>query len=106
MTNLKDIRKADTYSFSIEAYSDETETTEVDISAYSFAMTATYANGSAAFTKNNAAFVQTTAYKRTLTISKTDTAALTAGEVYYQIDVTYPDGTAEQWMEGYINIKA
>ena len=106
MTNLKDIRKGDTYSFTLEAYSDETEATPVDISAHSFAMTATYASGSAAFTKADVDFEQVTGYMRRLTLSKTTTAGLTAGEVYYQIDVTYPDGTAEQWMEGYINIKA
>ena len=104
MTNLKDIRKGDTYTFTLEAFSDETETTKVDLSTYSFILTAKYANGTTAFTKSNTDFSQVDIYKRRLTISKTDTAALTAGELYYQIDVTYPDTTAEQWADGYVKV--
>jgi hypothetical protein len=104
MTNLKDIRKGDTWGFTIEAFEDD-EVTPIDISGYSFNMVGTYANGTTAFTKNNAAFVETSTTKRTLTISKSDTAGYTVGDIYYQIDVTYPDTTQEQWMDGYINVK-
>lgn len=104
MTNLKDIRKGDTYTFTLEAFSDESESVAIDISDYIFVMTAKYANGSTAFTRSDADFAETTIYKRTLTIPKTDTATLTAGELYYQIDVTYPDATAEQWADGYIKV--
>ena len=85
---------------------DEAETTPVDISDYTFAMSAVYPSGSSAFSKTNTDFVATTDYVRTLTLSKTETAALTAGELYYQIDVTYPNTTAEQWAEGYIMVSA
>jgi hypothetical protein len=106
MTNFRPIKKGDTYSFTIEAFTDETETTPVDISGYSFAMVATYSGGTNAFTKNNADFVSTTNFKRTFTLDKTQTEALTVGELYYQIDVTYPDTTHEEWSDGYIIVKA
>jgi Cu/Ag efflux protein CusF len=106
MTNLKDIRKGDTYTFTLEAFSDETETTKIDLSTYSFLLTAKYASGSTAFTRTNTDFVQVDIYTRRVTISKTDTAALNVGELYYQIDVTYPDTTAEQWADGYIKVLA
>ena len=100
--NLMPIKKGATWSFSLEPFTDETETTPIDISGYTFVMTANYANGTLAFTKDNTAFIAATNFKRTVTLSKTETNALTEGEVYYQIDVTYPDTTAQEWMQGYI----
>ncbi len=99
------IKKGATWSFSIEPFTDDSEATPVDISEYEFVMTATYANGTTAFTKDNTAFIAATDHKRTLTLSKTDTAALTVGELYYQIDVTYPDTTAQEWMQGFIIVQ-
>lgn len=104
MTNLKDIIKGDTYTFSIELFQDEAETEAVDISDYTFTMLAKNASGTTAFSFDNTGFVQTTDFKRTITLSKTATAALTAGELSYQIDVTYPDTTAEEWARGFINV--
>lgn len=105
-TNLKEIKKGATYTFSIESFENECEDVPINISTLSFAMTAKYGDGTTAFTKNDAGFVAVTDYKRTVTLSKTDTAALTAGELYYQIDVTYPDTTSVEWMDGYINVVA
>lgn len=104
MTNLKEIKKGSTYSFSIEPFEGECEDTPMDISDLTFVMTAKYSDGTTAFTKTDTDFVAATNYKRVVTFSKTETAALTAGEVYYQLDVTYPDTTAVEWWDGYINI--
>lgn len=106
MTNLKTILKGDTWSFSLEPFEDEAETTPVDISGYSFTMTAKNADGTTAFTKNDAAFVESTIYKRTVTLSASETNTLTAGELSYQIDVVYPDTTAQEWLRGYIIVQA
>ena len=105
-TNFKNIKKGDTFRFSVESFSDETETSPIDISGYTFTMVAKYSNGTTAFTKNDAAFVETTSFKRTVTLSANETNALTAGELSYQIDVVYPDTTAQEWMRGYILVFA
>ena len=101
--NLMPIKKGASWSFKIQQFQYADETGEVDLSTTQFVFTALYANGTQAFLKVNSDFV-VDGLGRVVTLSKTETAALTAGELYYQIDVTYPNTTSEEWSDGYIAV--
>lgn len=106
MTNLKPIKKGADYWFQIKIWADRDKTSLLDISGYNITVTASYANGTVAFTKNNAALTQLDINRRLFSLTDTETAALTVGEVYYQIDAVRPDTINEELANGYIIISA
>jgi hypothetical protein len=104
MTNLKPIKKAETYVWTLKFWQDRDKTIPLDVSGHSFAFTATNAAGATIITLNDAAFVEQSTQERKVTLSANTTNGYAVGELYYQLDVTLPDTTAEEWMQGYINV--
>lgn len=104
--NLKPIKKGATYSFQLRVWTDAAKTTLLDLSAYSFGLIARNTAGTAVITLTDTDFVETSATIRTVTLSKTTTAAYAEGDLYYQLDVTNPDTTSDEWFDGYINVLA
>lgn len=104
MTNLKDIKRGDTYEWELKFWDDEQKTIPIDVSGHSFAFTAKSIAGASVITLVNADFVQQATNVRKVVLSKTTTQAYQLGELNYQLDVTLPDGAVYTWMEGFINI--
>lgn len=104
MTNLKDIKRGDTYIWELRFWDDEAKTIPIDVSGHSFLFTAKSLNGASIITLTNTDFVQQALNIRKVTISKVTTATYPTGDLSYQLDVTLPDGSVYTWMEGYINI--
>lgn len=104
--NLKPIKKGATYSFQIKVWTDSTKTTLLDISGYSFALIAKDTTGATVITLTDTDFVETSSTVRKVTLSKTTTAAYPVGDLYYQLDVTNPDTTSDEWFDGYIQVLA
>jgi hypothetical protein len=103
--NIKPIKKGDTFVFPLEFYSDECETTAIDVSTYVFKLMAKNSAGVTQFTWNNADFVSVAVNKRTVTLSAVTTAAYTAGEFVYELQVTTGTGTYT-WMQGYVQVES
>lgn len=106
MTNLMPIKKGSTWSFSMKSWSDREKNIPLDLSDFSFRLVATNAAGATVLTLENARFVEVTNEERRVTLSKVETAALPAGELAYQLDVTNQDNTEDEWFRGYINVIA
>lgn len=104
MTNLKDIKRGDTYEWELRFWDDEEKTIPINVSGHSFLFTAKSTAGASIITLTNTDFVQQAVNIRKVTLSKTTTLAYALGELNYQLDVTLPDGSVYTWMEGYINI--
>lgn len=103
-TNLKPIKKGDTYIIPFEFYEDECEETPFNVSTYIFKLMAKNADGVTQFTWNNADFVSVAINKRTVSLSYTTTAAYTAGEFIYELQVDIGSGIYT-WMQGYIEVQ-
>lgn len=103
-TNLMPIKKGDTYIIPFEFYSDECESTPIDVSSYVFKLMAKNSAGATQFTWNNADFVSVATNKRTVTLSYTTTAGYTAGEFKYELQVDTGSGVYT-WMIGYIEVQ-
>lgn len=103
-TNLMPIKKGDTYIIPFEFYSDECESTPIDVSSYVFKLMAKNSAGVTQFTWNNADFVSVATNKRTVTLSYTTTAGYTAGEFKYELQVDIGTGVYT-WMIGYIEVQ-
>jgi len=101
--NIKPIKKGDTFVFPLEFYSDECETTAIDVSTYVFKLMAKNSAGVTQFTWNNADFVSVAVNKRTVTLSAITTATYSAGEFVYELQVTTGTGTYT-WMQGYVSV--
>lgn len=101
--NIKPIKKGDTFVFPLEFYSDECETTAIDVSTYVFKLMAKNSAGVTQFTWNNADFVSIAINKRTVTLTAITTATYTAGEFVYELQVTTGSGTYT-WMQGYVSV--
>jgi hypothetical protein len=106
MTNLRRIKKGDTWVWQLKFWDDPEKTVAVDVSGHTFSFTAVSAAGTNVITLSDASFVETDSNHRTVTISANTTATYAAGELKYQLDVTLPDATVETWMEGYVNVEA
>lgn len=104
MTNLKDIKRGDTYEWELRFWDDEEKTIPIDVSGHSFVFTAKSIAGASVITLSNTDFVQQATNIRKVTLSKVTTATYPVGDLSYQLDVTLPDGTVYTWMEGFINI--
>jgi hypothetical protein len=103
-TNLMPIKKGDTYIIPFEFYSDECESTPINVSTYIFKLMAKNSAGVTQFTWNNADFVSVATNKRTVTLSYTTTAGYTAGEFKYELQVDTGSGIYT-WMIGYIEVQ-
>jgi hypothetical protein len=103
-TNLKPIKKGDTYIIPFEFYSDECESTPIDVSTYIFKLMAKNSLGVTQFTWNNADFVSVANNKRTVSLSYTTTAGYNAGEFTYELQVDTGVGVYT-WMIGYIEVQ-
>jgi hypothetical protein len=101
--NIKPIKKGDTFVFPLEFYSDECETTAINVSTYVFKLMAKNSAGVTQFTWNNADFVSVAVNKRTVTLSAITTATYSAGEFVYELQVTTGTGTYT-WMQGYVSV--
>jgi hypothetical protein len=101
--NIKPIKKGDTFVFPLEFYSDECETTAIDVSTYVFKLMAKNSALVTQFTWSNADFVSIAINKRTVTLSAVTTATYTAGEFVYELQVTTGTGTYT-WMQGYVSV--
>jgi hypothetical protein len=104
MTNLKPIKKGATYIWRLKFWQDSAKTIPLDISQHNFSLVATNSAGTTVITLTNTSFVEMSTQERKVTIPAATTNGYAAGEVYYQLDVTLPDTTVEEWMNGYINI--
>ena len=101
--NIKPIKKGDTFVFPLEFYSDECETTAIDVSTYVFKLMAKNSSGVTQFTWSNSDFVSIAINKRTVTLTAITTATYTAGEFVYELQVTTGTGTYT-WMQGYVSV--
>jgi hypothetical protein len=101
--NLRPIKKGDTYALPLSFWEDECETTAKDVSTYTFKLMAKDSSGTTIFTWSNADFVQGATNERTVTLTSVTTAAYTAGEFNYELQVTTPSGTYT-WMQGFVQV--
>lgn len=103
-TNLRAIRKGDTYVLPLEFWEDECETLPIDVSTYVFKLVAKNSSGTTIFTWDNGTFVSVATNKRTVTLSKITTATYTAGEFAYDLQVDI-GATSYTWLTGYITVQ-
>lgn len=103
-TNLRAIRKGDTYVLPLEFWDDECETVPINVSTYVFKLMAKNSAGSTIFTWDNGIFVSVASNKRTITLSKTTTAAYPAGEYAYDLQVDI-GATSNTWLTGFITVQ-
>jgi hypothetical protein len=106
MKNLPEIKKGSTWSFSIRSWIDKERTQPIDLTQFSFLLIATNAAGATVITLDNNDFVEVSDEERRVTLSKTETQALPAGELAYQLDVTNSDSTSDEWFRGFVNVVA
>jgi hypothetical protein len=104
MTNLKPIKKGNTYVWRLKFWQDSAKTLPLDVSGHTFSFTATNAAGATVISLNDASFVEQSIQERKVTLSAATTAGYAVGELYYQLDITLPDNSVEEWMNGYINV--
>lgn len=103
-TNLRAIRKGDTYVLPLEFWEDECETVPIDVTTYVFKLMAKNSAGSTIFTWDNNIFVSLAINKRTITLSKTTTADYPAGEYAYDLQVDI-GSTSNTWLTGFITVQ-
>ena len=101
--NLRPIKKGDSYSLPLSFWEDECESTAKDVSTYVFKLMAKNSAGATIFTWNDVDFVQGATNERTVTLSSVATAAYTAGEFNYELQVNTGAGTYT-WMQGYVQV--
>lgn len=102
--NMKPIKKGDTYVISYSFYEDQCEETPLDVSTYSFKLQAKDTSGNVMIQWLNADFVQINNYTRKVTLTPTTTAAYTAGEYTYELEVTI-SSNKYTWMQGYVEVQ-
>ena len=102
---MKPIKKGDSWSWSLSFYEDACETTPIDVSTYVFKLMAKDSSGNTIFTWNNADFVADGTNKRVVSLTPVTTAAYTAGEFQYELQVTI--GSASYtYMTGYVLVES
>lgn len=102
--NMKPIKKGDTYVISYSFFEDECEETPLDVSTYSFKLQAKNTSGTVMIEWLNADFVQISANTRKVTLTPAQTAAYTAGEYTYELEVTI-SSNKYTWMQGYVEVQ-
>ena len=102
--NMAPIKKGDTYVITYSFYEDECESTPLDVSTYSFKLQAKNSAGTTIFTWANADFVEIDSHTRKVTLSPVTTAAYTAGEFVYELEVTI-SSNKYTWMQGYVEVQ-
>lgn len=102
--NMAPIKKGDTYVVTYSFYEDECENTPLDVSTYSFKLMAKNSSGSTMFTWTNSDFAVIDNYTRKITLTPTTTAAYTAGEFIYELEVTI-SSNKYTWMQGYVEVQ-
>lgn len=102
--NMAPIKKGDTYVVTYSFYEDECENTPLDVSTYSFKLMAKNSSGSTMFTWTNSDFTVIDNYTRKITLTPTTTAAYTAGEFIYELEVTI-SSNKYTWMQGYVEVQ-
>jgi hypothetical protein len=101
--NIQPIKKGDTFTMTFSFWEDKCEGTKLDVSTYSFLLQARNSSGNLIFQWTNTDFVAIDNFTRRVTLSDTVTAAYTAGEFVYELQVTI--GTDKYtWMEGYVQV--
>ncbi len=103
--NLPAIRQGDTYSFTLSFWEDECETIPINVASDTFKLIAKNSAGVTQFTWLNADFVVVDNNTRSITLSSVTTAAYTAGEFVYDLQVTTAGGTYT-WMQGYVQVQS
>jgi hypothetical protein len=101
--NLKPIRRGDTWNMNLTFYSDECETTPINVSTWTFKLMAKNSAGVTQFTLNNADFVVGATNERSVTLSSVTTATYNVGEFAYDLQVTNPSGTFT-YMNGFVQV--
>ncbi len=101
--NLKTIRRGDTWNMNLTFYSDECETTPIDVSTWTFKLMAKNSAGVTQFTWDNATFVVGATNERSVTLIPAVTVAYPIGEFAYDLQVVNPSGTFT-YMYGYIKV--
>jgi hypothetical protein len=101
--NLKPIRRGDTYNMNLKFYSDECETTPINVSTWTFKLMAKNSAGVTQFTWDNAIFVVGDTNERSVTLSSVTTATYSVGEFAYDLQVTNPSGTFT-YMNGFVQV--
>lgn len=102
--NMKPIKKGDTYVITYSFYNDECESDPLDVSTYSFKLQAKDTNGTVMIEWLNAVFTQINNYTRKVTLTPAQTAAYTAGEYQYELEVTI-SSNKYTWMQGFVEVQ-
>lgn len=103
--NMKPIKKGDTYVITYSFYEDECETTPLNVSTYSFKLQAKNTSGTVMIEWLNVDFVAENNYTRKVSLTPTQTAAYTAGEYTYELQVTV-SSNQYTWMQGYVEVQS
>lgn len=102
--NMKPIKKGDTYVITYSFYQDECEETPLNVSTYSFKLQAKNSSGTVMIEWLNADFAVIDNYTRRVSLTPTQTAAYTAGEYQYELEVTI-SSNKYTWMQGFIEVQ-
>jgi hypothetical protein len=102
--NMKPIKKGDTYVITYSFYEDECEETPLNVSTYSFKLQAKNTSGMVMIEWLNADFVAIDNYTRRVSLTPVQTAAYTAGEYSYELQVTI-SSNQYTWMQGYVEVQ-
>jgi len=102
--NMKPIKKGDTYVITYSFYNDECETDPLNVSTYSFKLQAKNTAGTVMIEWLNADFVAINNYTRKVSLTPIQTAAYTAGEYVYELEVTV-SSNKYTWMQGYVEVQ-
>jgi hypothetical protein len=102
--NMKPIKKGDTYVITYSFYEDECESTPLNVSTYSFKLQAKNTSGTVMIEWLNADFVSVDNSTRKVSLSPNQTAAYTAGEYTYELEVNI-SGNKYTWMQGFVEVQ-
>jgi hypothetical protein len=101
--NLKAIKKGTTWVLEVKFWEDEARTLPIDVTGHSFEFTAFNSIGAVITLDNDDLAVQASNHRKA-TVSAEDTSDYTVQELRWELNVTLPDLTVEEWDCGYINI--
>jgi hypothetical protein len=102
--NMKPIKKGDTYVITYSFYEDECESTPLNVSTYSFKLQAKNTSGTVMIEWLNADFAPVGTNGRKVSLTPVQTAAYTAGEYTYELEVTI-SSNKYTWMQGYVEVQ-
>jgi hypothetical protein len=101
--NLKRIKKGTTWVLEIKFWEDEEMTVPIDVTGHTFEFTAFNSVGAVITLDNDDLEVQDDNHRKA-TVSAEDTSAYAVQELRWELNVTLPDATVEEWDCGYINV--